>query len=425
MNEYIKVSRIVRSVLSDARHLDELIDAETTPLAQQICYGVCRHYYYLTAVLGRLLDKPLPAKHQDLQALLLAALYSVDHLKRPAHASVNAAVSAAAGLKKGWAKGLINGVLRRYLRERETLVSNLADDNPEVQFNHPAWLIDELRIAWPDHWQSILTANLQQAPMTLRVNRKRLARDDYLERLASADMRAAAGELSEDSIILESATAVARLPGFAEGSVSVQDEAAQLAAGLLHLSRGQRVLDACAAPGGKSCHILEVAEVNLVAVDRDRKRIGRIQENLERLSLTADIRDLALEDLVDAEGFDRVLLDAPCSATGIIRRHPDIKLLRQKSDIAKLADIQRALLHKAFDLLKPGGELVYATCSVLPTENESLISAFLDDCEHAFSLPTTLPGVSDSLIKTSHGVQLLPTPAGHDGFFYARIGKAS
>ena len=425
MNEYVKVARIVRSVLLDARHLDDLIDADTSPLAQQICYGVCRNYYFLTAVLDELLDKPLATKHQDLDALLLAAIYSVDHLKRPAHASVNAAVDAAAGLKKSWAKGLINGVLRRYLREREALVNKLTNDNHEVQFNHPDWLIDELKAAWPDEWQSIVSANQQQAPMTLRINRRLHARDEYIAQLVSADLIAVAGALSNDAVILNSAVAVTRLPGFAAGSVSVQDEAAQLAAGLLNLETGQRVLDACAAPGGKTCHILELADVDLLAVDRDRKRIGRIEENLKRLSFNAEIRALALEELNEAAEFDRILLDAPCSATGIIRRHPDIKLLRLKSDIAKLAVIQRALLQKAFDLLKPGGELVYATCSVLPTENELLVSAFLESNERASSLPIRLSATSDAIISTRNGVQLLPTQAGHDGFYYARIGKAS
>ncbi len=425
MNEYVKAARIVRSVLLDARHLDDLIDADTSPLAQQICYGVCRNYYFLTAVLDELLDKPLANKHQDLNALLLAAIYSVDHLKRPAHASVNAAVNAAAGLKKSWAKGLINGVLRRYLRERETLANKFTNDNHEVQFNHPEWLIDELKAAWPDHWQSIVSANQQQAPMTLRINRRLHARDEYIAQLVSADLIAVAGALSDDAVILNSAVAVTRLPGFAKGSVSVQDEAAQLAAGLLNLETGQRVLDACAAPGGKTCHILELADVDLLAVDRDRKRIGRIEENLKRLSFNAEIRALALEDLNEAAEFDRILLDAPCSATGIIRRHPDIKLLRLKSDIAKLAVIQRALLQKAFDLLKPGGELVYATCSVLPTENELLVSAFLESNARASSLPIRLSATSDAIISTRNGVQLLPTQADHDGFYYARIGKAS
>ena len=425
MNEYVKAARIVRSVLLDARHLDDLIDADTSPLAQQICYGVCRNYYFLTAVLDELLDKPLATKHQDLNALLLAAIYSVDHLKRPAHASVNAAVNAAAGLKKSWAKGLINGVLRRYLRERETLANKFTNDNHELQFNHPEWLIDELKAAWPDHWQSIVSANQQQAPMTLRINRRLHARDEYIAQLVSADLIAVAGALSNDAVILNSAVAVTRLPGFAKGSVSVQDEAAQLAAGLLNLEPGQRVLDACAAPGGKTCHILELADVDLLAVDRDRKRIGRIEENLKRLSFNAEIRALALEDLNEAAEFDRILLDAPCSATGIIRRHPDIKLLRLKSDIAKLAVIQRALLQKAFDLLKPGGELVYATCSVLPTENELLVSAFLESNARASSLPIRLSAISDAIISTRNGVQLLPTQADHDGFYYARIGKAS
>ena len=289
----------------------------------------------------------------------------------------------------------------------------------------PDWLIDELKAAWPDEWRSIVSANQQQAPMTLRINRRLHARDEYIAQLVSADLIAVAGALSNDAVILNSAVAVNRLPGFAAGSVSVQDEAAQLAAGLLNLETGQRVLDACAAPGGKTCHILELADVDLLAVDRDRKRIGRIEENLKRLSFNAEIRALALEDLNDAAEFDRILLDAPCSATGIIRRHPDIKLLRLKSDIAKLAVIQRALLQKAFDLLKPGGELVYATCSVLPTENELLVSAFLESNARASSLPIRLSATSDAIISTRNGVQLLPTQAGHDGFYYARIGKAS
>lgn len=422
MNEYFYAARVLDEMLSSGRHLDDCFNSDSTPLVQQICYGVTRHYYYLDGLLDQLLKKPLPDKHSDLHCLLMAGLYSMDHLKRPAHASVNAVVETAPALKKGWAKGLINGVLRRYGRESDKLRTQVSNDNIEVQFNHPTWLIDEIKNAWPQY-EAILEANQAHAPMTLRVNERRITVKDYLEKLEAAGLEGRRGLLSDSAVTLATPVRVSYVPGFAEGEVSVQDEAAQLAANFLNLEVGQHILDACAAPGSKTCHLLEKADVTLTAIDRDRKRIGHIEENLERLGLFADVISTELEAYSNENGFDRVLLDVPCSASGIVRRHPDIKLLRQKSDVDKLEAIQRTLLNKAFDLLRTGGELLYSTCSIFPRENEDIIADFINNRSDAACRPLSLDITSSAIVKTPHGIQLLPTNDQHDGFFYASIKK--
>jgi len=421
MNEYVQCISVLKEMITRDRHLDDCLGSGNTPLAQQICYGVTRNWFYLEAVLDRLLKKPLPDKHLDLRLLLMAGIYSMDDLRRPAHASVNAAVESARLLNKDWAKGLINGVLRRYGRETDQIRKS-TNRSEEAHYNHPGWLIDEIRSAVTRH-EDVLAANQCQAPMTLRVNQRRCARDDYLRRLNDLEIAARPGQLSESAIILENAMHPGLLPGFDEGLLSVQDEGAQLAAGLLATEEGMNVLDACAAPGSKTCHLLEISDIELTAIDRDRKRTPRIEENLSRLGLNAEV---VAEDLVswrEPGAYDRILLDAPCSATGIIRRHPDIKLLRCKSDIDKLCAIQRVLINKVFDLLVTGGELLYSTCSILPPENDEMITAILKSRSDIRVLPILQPDPYASIEKTEHGVQLLPTQDNHDGFYYARLKK--
>jgi 16S rRNA (cytosine967-C5)-methyltransferase len=430
MSEYIEAVNILKKVLTENKHLDECMDGDASGLSKQICYGAVRQFYYLDCVIEKLVDKPLPEKHLDIWLLLLTGLYSMENLHRPAHASVNNCVDATIKLDKPWAKGLVNAVLRRYGREADKLKVQLSGVQ-EAALNHPQWLCTAIKKDWPDN-PEIFDCNNIQAPMSLRVNLSRTTRNEYLELLANDGIEARAGLVAPSAVVLSTAIAVQKLPGFVEGLVSVQDESPQMAPTFMHLEPGQTVLDACAAPGGKTCHILEYEpSCKLTALDRDRKRIHRIQENLNRLSLNATVVTSDLEKFESSDGFDRVLLDVPCSATGIIRRHPDIKLLRKKSDIAKLSLIQRVLLEKAFSLLRTGGELLYSTCSILHQENDEVISEFLQKNSQSSSVPLeitqkiTEQSAKPSIMATQYGVQFLPTKHDHDGFYYAAIRKVS
>lgn len=392
-------------------------------LLQQLCYGSLRQAPRLQALLAQLLDKPLRDKDRDVQGLLLCGLYQLESTRIPDHAAVAATVGAVRALKKNWAKNMSNAVLRRFLREREQL--SLALDEA-AQANHPPWLFREISRQWPAAASQIMDANNLQPPMTLRVNRRRLTREAYLAKLASAGISAEAGALCPDAICLEQPCDVSQLPGFAEGEVSVQDEAAQLAAVLLAAAPGERVLDACAAPGGKSCHILELepAIAELVAMDIDETRLHRVTENLERLELSATLLAADAANLpaqLEAASFDRILVDAPCSATGVIRRHPDIKLLRRQKDLDSFADQQRHILEGLWPALKVGGSLLYATCSIFDQENSQSVRGFLDHCPGAQLVP--LEG--DWGHPASCGRQLLPSPGGPDGLFYALLRKTS
>ncbi len=424
MNEYVESIKVLDQVLNDQRHLDDCL-TEASPFSRQICYGALRNYYYYSEVIDELLDKPLPFKHQDLWLLLLTGLYSLEHLHRPAHASVNHAVEATRMLNKSWAKGMINAVLRRYGRETDRIKLRINGESMQAQKNHPMWLIDHIETDWPDH-PEIFEANNAHGPMTLRVNLKRQTREQYLEALKEAGLGARPGVFSDTAVILDEPIATLKLPGFSAGLVSVQDEAPQLAPGLMNLRAGMNVLDACAAPGGKSCHILESEQgLNLTALDRDKKRIHRIDENLGRLSLSANVVVGELENFDSKVKFDRILLDVPCSATGIIRRHPDIKLLRSKGDVDKLSSIQRVLLNKAFNLLATGGELLYSTCSILRKENDQVIANFLeqDTDRELINLSHSLSGADSTLVHTDYGLQFLPTKQEHDGFYFAAVRK--
>ena len=385
------------------------------PVDREIAYGVVRAFYHYHALYTSLVDKPLPSKHGDIYALILAGLYSVDHLRRPAHASVNACVEAASQLRKKWARGLVNAVLRNYLRKRESLITSLPNTD-EVRHNHPGWMIGQWRADWPAEVDDILAANNERPPMTLRVNERETSRADYLARLEAAGVDATPCVLSDVGVTLATPMDVGELPGFDEGQVSVQDEASQLAAALINAHAGQRVLDACAAPGGKTCHLLErVPGIELTANDTDAARLGPLQENIERLRLDCVVSNEPL-DRIEGD-FDRILLDAPCTATGIIRRHPDIKLLRTGSDVAKLASVQAELLRIAWSMLRPGGELLYSTCSIMLEENDNVVSRFIAENGDAQRLPVSI----NSGRAMSAGHQLFPST--HDGFYYARLGR--
>jgi 16S rRNA (cytosine967-C5)-methyltransferase len=391
------------------------------PLLQQLGYGTLREAPRLLAVLDLLLDKPLRDRDSDLKGLLLVGLYQLDSTRVPDHAAVATTVEASGALKKQWARSLTNAVLRRYLREREQLSQQLDDAAAAA---HPAWLYQALQRQWPGQADELVRANNLRAPMTLRVNSARGSRGDYLQRLAMAGIDAHPGALGDCAIYLSSPVDVDALPGFGDGDVSVQDEAAQLAAPLLQAQPGERILDACAAPGGKACHLLELQPglAELVAMDVDAARLERVQDNLQRLQLAATVLAgdaSAPPGQLEPASFDRVLVDAPCSASGVLRRHPDVKLLRRHSDIGQLARQQLDILFGLWPLLRPGGTLLYATCSVLQEENAEVVDKFL--CAKDDASATALD--VDWGEAAGAGRQVLPRAEGPDGLFYARLRK--
>lgn len=378
---------------------------------QDISYGSLREYALLAALRDALLSNPL--RDSLIAALLVVALRQLRARPDATHTVVNEAVEAAAAIQP-WARGLVNGVLRNYLRQADALTATLIRKE-SVRWNYPQWWIDRLRVAYPDHWQAALAAGNQHAPMTLRVNQHHGSAAAYLELLRDAGVEAT--RTGAFALQLAHPIAVAQLPGFASGRVSVQDAGAQLAAPLLDLHDGQRVLDACAAPGGKAGHILETAEVTLTALDSDPARLERVRENLDRLRLTATLvcGDAAQPDTWwDGQPFDRILADVPCSASGVVRRHPDIKWLRRPDDIAYFVAQQATMLPALWRCLAHGGKLLYATCSIFPEENQRQVDAFLDQHEDARQL--NLAG------EWIYPGQLLPNDR-HDGFFYALLAK--
>lgn len=393
-------------------------------LAHELCYGSCRWYPLLHWYLEQLLRKKLRNKDKDIFALLIIGLYQLEFTRIPPHAAINETVNAVKAFKKPWAEKFINGVLRNYLRTKEHLQCQ-AKQQPSLSYSHPNWLLTALQAAWPVHFDSVLKANNHHPPFTLRINRQQTTRAAYLVELTNRGIHAIIADCSPWGIVVSDALPVDQLPGFAVGAVSVQDDAAQLAAPLLQLQPNIRVLDACCAPGGKTCHIGESEPlVDLVAVDVDERRLQRVYENLARLNITAEVicADVSSPaDWWDGCPFDRILLDVPCSGTGVIRRHPDIKLLREKEDIAALVERQKRLLQVTWPLLKPGGLLLYATCSVLPAENSSVIEWFIDQYKDALHDPIAASWGVDQLF----GRQLLPQIDGHDGFYYARVRKLS
>lgn len=417
-----RVIRDRQSLTTAMFDISPTVPDESKPIYQQMNYGLLRHYYSLDLMLSKLLKKPLADKHIDLKILLLLGLYQIEYMNIPLHACVNEAVNATRLLGKNWATGLVNGVLRQYIRQRENFTEQFTE-NAVFQFDHPDWLIKKIQQSWPEQAESILKTNNQQAPMTLRVNSTLITRADYLAELRSLNIQARLCQFAASGITLDSAQDVTSLPGFEKGCISVQDEASQLAMETLKLEHHQSVLDACAAPGGKSCHILEsMPDIDLVSLELDAQRINRISENMARLGLSADIvlGDAQQPDKWwNGKQFDRILLDAPCSATGIIRRHPDIKLLRKESDIDKLALQQLALLESLWPLLKRDGLLVYSTCSILPEENYRPIHIFLSQTPDASELSIE----ANWGLRTEHGRQLFPVKHGHDGFYYARLHK--
>jgi 16S rRNA (cytosine967-C5)-methyltransferase len=421
-------ARVITQVLQEGQSLTVALEnalktvesIQDKAFIQALCYGVCRTYHRLDFILTALVDKPL--KVLEVKALILIGLFQLKYMRVKPHAAVSETVQAARSLP--WARGLINAVLRNYLRKQDEL-EHQADKVKSAALSHPDWLVQQLERDWPEQAEKIMLENNQPPPMTLRVNLAKTNREQYLQFLAGQTISAKAVKPSTTGIILDKPIPIEALPKFADGWVSVQDSAAQLAAKLLDPQPGHRVLDVCAAPGGKTAHILEQQPKlsELVAVDIDGNRMQRVSDNLQRLGLqaTLTVTDAAQpDDWWDGKPFDRILLDAPCSATGVIRRHPDIKLLRRAEDIVAIAAMQKNILNAIWPLLKPDGMLLYSTCSVLKQENEEQVKDFLSTHHDAKELPIT---TDEWGISAEYGKQILTGEFSMDGFYYARIVK--
>ena len=417
---------LLADVLDRGRNLGDAkdVDGAARAHARHLAYGVLRWYGALDWFAGRLLQKPLRSRDLDIHRLLLIGLFQLWRDGTPPHAAIHECAECARLRNKAWAVGLVNAVLRRFQREQSRLDEEIA--TRDERFAHPPWLLDALRADWPQDWPAIVAANNRQAPLWLRLDRRH-DRAETLRRLRAEGFEVDAHAFAPDAVCVTPARAATRLPGFDAGRFSVQDPAAQLAVDVLAVADGQRVLDACAAPGGKTGHLLERCNaLDLTALDRSAERLERVTENLVRLGVADRVRTVAADAAEpatwwDGQPFDRILLDAPCTATGVIRRHPEIKWLRTTAQVDAALAQQRRLLDALWPLLARGGMLLYATCSVLRAENEHQVRDFVATRADAASEPIDGPWGRD----TAHGRQILPGEQEMDGFFYARIRKTS
>lgn len=435
-------ARAVSAVAHEGRSADAALEQYTAPTGvsakhrvrredasavRAIALGTLRWYLRLAPAMAELVDRPIEGIPPLLRALLISAAHQIEYSRGPAEVSVHLAVDAARDLELGRASGFVNAVLRRFVCERADLLARL-DQSLAVRHAHPVWMVEALQAAWGDRLEDILLANNIHPPMTLRVAGSPSDCETYQRKLAAEGRASQPVSWLSGALQLEHPAPVSALPLFAQGAVSVQDPAAQLAAWLLPCLPGQRVLDACAAPGGKSAHLLQrYPGIDLLAVDHDAQRLRRVNETLARIGQEArtEVIDMTRSDALAGASFERILLDAPCSATGVIRRHPDIKLLRRPSDIAAFAAAQKSILRNAFARLAPGGRLLYVTCSVMPEENEQVVADFLahepSACDLGWPAEVPVPPGSRSL---QVGMQLLPgSGADHDGFYYACLGR--
>lgn len=395
-----------------------------------IALGSLRWYLRLAPALDGLLSRPQGIAN-EIRSLLVASAHQIEYSRNAPQATAHAAVDATRILSQGRASGLVNAVLRRFVAEKATLLGQV-DRKLSGRTAHPQWLVKLLEQAWPDAHLSILAANNEHPPLVLRVDLTRKSTAAYIQDLAAVDIAASALEWAPAAVRLDRPVAVTALPGFREGTVSVQDAGAQLAAKLLDAQPGMRVMDACAAPGGKTGHLLEYTPdlAELVAIDVDEGRVARIQENLDRLGRKAVVQIADVREpqaFWDGRPFDRILVDAPCSSTGVIRRHPDIKLLRRATDIPAFAAVQAQILRSAFRMLAPGGRLVYCTCSLLPAENEEVVERLLAaDAEARVAAMPPAASLAPGALDRKIGVQLIPgSQAGTDGFYYACLEKTT
>jgi len=413
--------------LLEADETSVLPDSRDRALARHLAYGVIRWLNSLQWLSGQLLDRPLKKRDQDINRLILIGLYQLWQDATAPHAAIHETAECARVLGKSWAVGLVNAVLRRFQREQQQCLAGL-QKQPEM-YAHPQWLLSKFQSDWPQDWSKIVDANNHAAPLWLRINRCKPDHQQVAAILTQDGFTVTQHPTAADAIRITPAVGVNAIPGFGDGHLSVQDPAAQLAVDLLELEGQQRVLDACAAPGGKTCHILErFPSIEMTAVDRSPSRLNMIQENLDRLGLSRqDGLSLVAGDAAepadwwDGTAYDRILLDAPCTATGVIRRHPEIKWLRTDGQLKEVTLVQQKLLERLWPLLKAGGILVYATCSVLIEENRSQINRFLASHDDAENLAVDLPRGHDQ----DPGRQILPGEEEMDGFFYARLRKIS
>jgi 16S rRNA (cytosine967-C5)-methyltransferase len=429
-----EAARLISAVVHHGKSLSEVLpqaqasmerDADRRLLGALV-YGSLRWYSRMDALLSGFLGRPVPRKQKVLHALMVCGLYEQCYLSTPDHAVVSETVSAARRLGHPRAAGMVNAILRRAQREGAKALEKL-DSRTELRHAHPSWLVERLKSDWPQRWETILSANNNPAPLWLRVNRQQLGREQYARELENDCGRLASlPENVPSALLLEQGIDVERLPGFETGGVSVQDGAAQLAGHSLDPRPGERVLDACAAPGNKTAHLLELAggELDLVALDISGARLDRLRQNLQRGAYQASVLEADAAEpggWWDGRAFDRILLDAPCSATGVIRRHPDIKWLRRGEDIAELARLQKRMLKALWPTLARGGRLVYTTCSVLREENEAVISDFLSGTKDADEVK--LPVLEDVASRMKYGYQILPGDSAMDGFYYVALTK--
>ncbi len=418
LSEALTSASAVIAAVIGGKNIDRelaIIKPTLRPAVQDLAYGALRQFGRGDALLAPLLSKPLA--ELTIRSLLLAAVYRLENRPEDAHTTVDQAVTAASTMANGRFKSLVNAVLRNFQRQYATL-NKTALTTDYARWQHPHWWIEKVRRDYPQQWQQILEAGNVRPPMTLRINRRKIHHaQDYCEQLAQVGI--ASSMLDDCAVLLEKPVPVAQLPGFEAGNISVQDWGAQHAARLLDAQSGMQVLDACAAPGGKTAHLLELADVAMTAMDVDAKRLGRVNDNLQRLGLVAKVMTADAANFDASLGgrmFDRILADVPCSASGVVRRHPDAKWLRRQSDVAGFARVQARILDALWQVLLPGGKMLYCTCSVFAEENQQQIAEFVSRHDNATRLPT-------GLATTPHTeLQLLPNKE-HDGFYYALLQK--
>lgn len=423
VNEVMNQQRSMSQVLP--KTLEKIEKVEDRAFVSQVSYGCLRWYPQLQAIANQLLFTPLKPKNHDVLCLLIIGIYQLLYLNTPAYAAVSETVAASKQIKKPWAARLLNKTLRQFSKDPQAQAKS-ANQGEITEYAHPIWLVKRLKKAYPDHWATILSTNNTEAPMVLRVNQQRTTVDDYLTQLDAANIEAQALPCSPSAIQLKQAVAVDKLPGFTRGDSYVQDSCGQLVMPLLDLAPNLTVLDACSAPGSKTTHMLEAEpSLHITAVDNQANRLPLIKQNIQRLQLPHENLHMVLADVChveqwwQGEKFDRILIDAPCSAIGVIRRHPDIKWLRKDSDIEQLSQLQARILDKVWPLLKSGGVMLYSTCSILPEENTQQVKTFLSRHKDAKLSTIELP----IGFAVDHGWQCLPETNGHDGFFYAKLTK--
>lgn len=423
-------ARVLLAVMDKGTSLSDILPQEQQRVAvkdqallQEICFGSIRLFPRYDALANQLFSKKMKGKQRVFHHLLIVGLYQIEQMRIPEHAAVGETVNATNALKAPGLKGLINACLRNYLRNKEALVAKI--QNEVVQYSHPSWFIKRIKAAYTNQWQTILEQNLARAPMWLRNHQTNQGLDTFVEALSGSEISFEQPLPHKASILLDKPKSVDKIPGFDDGAFTVQDAAAQHAAILLEPEDGELILDACTAPGGKACHVLDLADCTLVAADVDEGRLKRVEENLQRLKLDAELvcGDLSEQKTLEKFAqFDRILLDAPCSATGVIRRHPDIKWLRRNEDIEQLAELQRRILNTLWEKLKVGGTLLYATCSILPQENKEQMKTFLAETPNAKLVPIENE-LNENESVESPGWQILPGEHNMDGFYYCRLQK--